>query len=425
MNTLEEKKITLFKQMIYKVIEEQNLNNDFKSLISERDFLSKYYDVFQNISKKTAERESISEEFINEQFGIVSEYTEKSQLEISEQLHDLYATHSMNKEMTKFQMDRNKGFMFAYSKFTSALNLLKLKLEKISFFSVKNDPHELKDVIDSFTDTTNIIHLDLEGFDDLILEKGTVVGFLASTGSGKSAVVQFLHAKMVDKYKVAHFSLELSKKLLMKRMIGSLGIYPMKELNNITTSEKEKIYRRFSKFQKDQLFITVQHGKINLDKIEKVIIQEEPEVVIIDYVQKLNEKFDPNSSEATVTQILNEFAVKYNVLIIITIQTNDSGRDIKSKDENELDDIPTASHIARMKSIADDLTTLVALKSKKRMSKQNLTEFTFVTRKTRNDNYCSFSYLADVNIGEWELYGSVDMNAKQEGNSISNFLLNE
>lgn len=410
-NILDDRKKKLFKELLFNIVKEQKLNTDFKKYLKEDLFLEQYSDLFKNISDKFTNDERISEQFINENYGILLEKSDKTQTEIIEQINNIYMSESLNREMGIFQKDKTNNFMKAYNKLTQAMNLLKLKMEKVSYLSLSNE-EALEQIFEKMVDGSNAIEFGMKGIDDLKPEKGQVVAFLGATGSGKSVVLQKLHALVMSKYKVAHFSLELSELSVMKRLIGALGWFPSKSLDLIEPSRSRQIIKKFRDYSNkyEQLIITVEKGKVDLAKIEKILSQEKPDIVFIDYVQKINEEFDPNSSKATVTQTLNEFAVKYNVLIIIAIQTNDAGRNIKDNDKDPHADVPHLTHIARMKSIADDCTFVVGVASKKRLINKEQSEIKFITRKHRNDFWCNFTYHANINIGQWELAGEVDTN---------------
>ncbi len=404
-NLQTEKKNNLFKQLISKAVREQRLHPDFKKLMNESVFLDKYREIFQNLIDKFKNDEIVTESFIVEHFGIVPQNVEKTQLEIVEQIDEIFFSEKFNDGIKTYQEESSTGFKFAYKKLVDSMNHIRTKLEKIFSLSLW-DEDALESIYNKMTDGSNLIQFGMEGFDELRPERGQLVGFLGGTGSGKSIVLQRLNAMAIKKnYKCVHFTLELNEVLFLKRLISALGWYSFKMMEFMTWEQFKQIIKRFKRHAK-QTIVSVEKGRVNLAKIEKVILQEKPDIVFIDYIQLINEDFDPMSSKASVSQLLNELAIRYNCLIVVAIQTNDAGRgeETGSKyDEKKKDEPPFLTHIKKMKGLADDMTFVVAVKMKKCEYDFKLSIMDFVTRKHRNDFWTTFQYKNNLNTGDWEL----------------------
>jgi len=396
----QEKKVRLFKELIGKILVDESIDASFSKYLNENHFLGDYNDLFKNIFSKVHEQKEISEQFLVETYGIIPINSDKNQHEIIEQLDDIYFEESLNDAHRKFEEEKANGINGAYKKFVDRINQIKLKLEKVSLLSL-HDEDSLEKIYQKMTDETNKITFGMDGFDDLVPERGQLVAFLGGTGSGKSIVLQKLTASALEKnYKVCHFSLELSEVLFMKRLISALGWFPYKNLISASWYQFRDFIRKFRDFNSPKI-VTIEKGRVNVAKVEKVVQIEKPDVVFIDYIQIMNEDFDPMSSKASVSQQLNELAIKYNCLVVIGIQTNDEGRRVSTNDKG--DGLPELGHIKKMKAIADDCTFVVSLASERSVADPRFSNLKFKTRKHRNDFFVNFTYRSNLNIGKWEL----------------------
>jgi len=130
----------------------------------------------------------------------------------------------------------------------------------------------------------------MEGFDNLMLERGQLVGILGY--KAKSWILQQLSAKaLINKYKPLIFSAEMAEHNVLKRLIACLTWYPHKRfIRDYFFHDFQEFSRKFKDEFPDMHIISAEKGKINLaTNLRKCCKLYQPDVVLIDYYQLIRE----------------------------------------------------------------------------------------------------------------------------------------
>ena len=169
------------------------------------------------------------------------------------------------------------------------------------------------------------------GFKDLDIvlsgvENSNLITIGARPAMGKSSFATNIMLNLLEQNKKClFFSLELSEKLLIKRLlcqIGEVDAHLLKMPNEISKREKnvEKIMKALDKLSKYDLTIYDEH--CNVENIKEKIEQVKPEFVFIDYLQLIDvpPKKPRSESYEKVMRDLKKIAKDNNCIVFITSQ---------------------------------------------------------------------------------------------------------
>lgn len=407
---MKDNKQLFLEQLTTKIVEENRYDSQLKDFL-EIDFLgTNFFYLFNHIIETFRKREKISKEFLSENYGYVDSKTSKSQAEIVIQLKEMFYEFRHNLLLQKYSEDRRNGKKNAFENHVKSLQKLNGNMAQVSYLST-HDEDAMINVFQSISNKNKIILSGNQIFDGLEPEKGQLIGVLGSTGDGKSVIIQAWHAYCAKRnYKIAHFTMELSDDLFIKRIVSALGLVPFTQIPSLNYNQQVALSRKMATEYKKMDIVTLGHGRVTLSKVEKILQQNlhnntPVDVLFVDYVQLLKEDFNPMTSE--VSKGLKELAQLYNVLIVMGIQTNNDGRVTeeakKSKEAKGIDPNtpPDIDHIKFVKGIADDCDVIIALRGISMSGKPNFRRFKIVTRKHRNGIKLTAEVEVDLNRGKW------------------------
>jgi archaellum biogenesis ATPase FlaH len=403
----------LLEQLITKVVKEKFYDPFVKDILIKEFTPAVHENALRHLIDSLNQKKHISQEYLVEHFGILPNETPKAQHEIVEQLKSIFHTQELNKYIADYQEAISRKDELALSELTRKITRLNIKAQKSKPIET-DDSDAMMSILDEITDTSAFIKTGLEGFDALKMERGMLVGVLGSTGDGKSIILQKINAMMLKQgYKCNHFTIELTSKLFLKRLIPAFGDWcTYDRLETLSYRLKKELVEKFSMF-KPMRIVTVQGGRVSVATIEKNIQETKPDVVFIDYCQLLNEDFNAQKG-CDVASRLHQLAVMYNCLIVMALQTNNEGR--------ITDEPPQLEHIKRVKELADDCDIVLSLKGSKLATKSEM-QFKIVTRKHRNGLDTEMIYHANLNNGKWILKRlSVNGETILENNYINPFV---
>jgi len=167
----------------------------------------------------------------------------------------------------------------------------------------------------------------LDGLDDLLwgLHRSDLVVVAALPGNGKSSLVGHIAWNLVTKNKPC---LLMSLEMTMENVLGRMWCAEEKIHNGVLRKglddQHEKQYISFrNKLLQYPLQIYDRYG-FRINEIEKVAMEDKPEVMIVDHVQMISAKGYPNKYEALSSFVRSskELAVKYNIATILCSQFN-------------------------------------------------------------------------------------------------------
>lgn len=398
----QDKKERLLKELLFKVVEEQRVDVDFKIFNKYPKFLGSVYDyAFQSVREKTYMKKGITTDFLSEHFGLVPEETQKMQHEIIDQLKSMFHEEKVNDALKTYNENLQKGIPNAFHLMNKALREVEVSMEKVRGLNTDDDDamDALHESIVAGIDYINFGDNTTEGQDilawnELELSKGQLVAILAPTKHGKSFTLEHLHALLLkQRYKVAHASYEMPRKDFFPRLYSQLGWYPLNSFKTVAMPILNGFKDKMKKLFLPQFIQTQEDGRGDLVKIEKILDTFRPDVLILDYFFNLNESFDAISTK--VARDLKTLAVMYNCLIITALNTNDEGR--------KTDEPPEITHIKWCKTIADDFDKIISMYSKVDPSNPSIRRTEYVSKLIRQDKWVNWRVIEDRNIGEYML----------------------
>lgn len=170
------------------------------------------------------------------------------------------------------------------------------ELEKIKNIKItKNETIEIERMLDILSETKTQIKLGFEHFDKVFrVEQNDFVIIAGGTGTGKTSFALNLLSSMSKEYQCVYFNMEMSEKVLYKRLTSIETGIDIRRLNNfteLTTIEYTNIMQAISSISEREIILV--NGKQTIESIEKTlknIDTNKPLVVIIDHIGLINSK---------------------------------------------------------------------------------------------------------------------------------------
>jgi hypothetical protein len=219
------------------------------------------------------------------------------------------------------------------------------------------------------------------------------VGILAGSGSGKSLVLEKLHAESKNDI-VLHFSLELPKSLFIRRMFVALGWVADDKIEGLSMRQVEYYARKLSTAFPHWHYtcLDTESSVMDTAKIEKMVKYYRTKYgtsknmkVFVDYVQLLEENFDPITCR--VNKYLHDIAVRNNCCIIEGMQGNDDATKYEKPAETSM--------IAFVKSLKNDCDIIQSFKGLNPEETPHITTLFSSTKKHRMGKMVNFLYHID------------------------------
>lgn len=412
------KKKNLIIQALTKIIEDKDINSSLKKILLEEKFNQQLYSISKEIIKRTNEKNVPSLAYLKEKYHFYPLNTEKTQHDLYEQLK---ATYLDEKLKLAFYQKMNDPSSFEDTKklrsfYEESISLIS-ELEEVEM-ACFGDERRIGDNLEKLRSKANNVYFGaMRPFNYLSMKTGQLIGVLGASGHGKSWTLQKLHAESREDV-VLHFSLELSEAEFLKRIYLCLGWITEDMIENLNEIQLDKLKRKIARTFPDWYYLCLDTDSsiINLSKIEKLIKYYRkiyPDRVIkvfIDYVQLLEENFDPMNCR--VNKYLHDMAVRYNVCIIEGIQANDEGTKYASgyvgkNGEHNEGRPPELSHIAMAKALKCDCDIIISQRSKNlEHSEDQETMLEYETKKHRNNKAVAFKYMintSQINQDSWHM----------------------
>lgn len=175
----------------------------------------------------------------------------------------------------------------------------------------------------------------------LNLVQNDLLVIAGKTGSGKTAFALNLLENLSSEYPCIYFNLEMSKKLLYKRLVSLKTKIELSKLNNykvLSIPEKERIKNTLMEYEKRN--IALENQSQTIDRIKNYIANFKSDkhfIVIIDHIGLIAGKGSSSYEKMTeIAKELRRLSLDYNCTIFALCQLSREG----SKE-----DIPKLSHL--------------------------------------------------------------------------------
>ena len=183
------------------------------------------------------------------------------------------------------------------------------------------------------------------------VEKGQIIVIGGRPAMGKTAfALAYCINLLKENKKVLYFSLETTKKGIMKRFL--LLKSKIKSEFFIKIKDDFKKIEKAKEFFADKELILEDKCSITTEEIEEIINKNKPDVVFIDYVQIIKMPKAPNLTEATnlAIQELKEIAVRTNTLIFLL---SGLSRNVENRYDKHpmLSDLRNGSHLEEISDV--------------------------------------------------------------------------
>ena len=181
----------------------------------------------------------------------------------------------------------------------------------------------------------------------------SLILLMASSGGGKSAVKCSLAADMIrDGKNVLYITMELAEERVAERIDANLMNLPIAEIRTMPEKLfKDKINSLKSKSYGKLVIKEYPTGSATVDHFNALLEELKtkrgfvPDVVFVDYLQIVasathrgNSSMNTYQMQKYVAEELRGFAVKHNVPVISSVQTNRSGYNVSDIDETSIAD---------------------------------------------------------------------------------------
>jgi len=204
--------------------------------------------------------------------------------------------------------------------------------------------------------------------------KGNLIVIAAATGMGKSAFAANLAINMMISNKnISFFSLEMSEKEIINRILGIFTDIHMYKIDNnhLSKEEKEKLYQAEHLIKNnDRMFIET--GSIDLDSLKRkcriLKKQKKIDVIFLDYLQlvKVNGKKGNRETEvAEISRTLKGIAMELDISVIALAQIN---RQVGMQENKR----PDLHSLRESGAIENDANAVIFLYDEKYYDKNNL-----------------------------------------------------
>lgn len=397
-------KKNLVNQAITKIIEDGELNTTLKMLLSLKDYAISQKAIIEEVIERVSNNDVPTLDYLRFKYHFLPNETNMTQKDLAELIKSDYLKENVTKEF--YEVMKDKSSSNNPKKLKDLFDDLSNKisdLEDIKMSSFGN-AERMEAILLSTRDQSNNVYFgSMMPFNHIQAQTGQLIGILGASGHGKSYTLQKLHSESKDDV-VLHFSLELPENLFIGRIIMCLGWLNENQIQHLTDFQIMKLKNRLAKEFPDWYYSCLDTDKtaINLSKIEKMIKYYRKKYpnrkikVFIDYVQLLDELFDPISCK--VNKYLHDMAVRYNVCIIEGIQANDDGTKYSEgfvdRNGNQVEGKPPElTHMGVAKILKCDCDIIISQKALSTPdSLEQQTVFTYATKKHRNNKGINFQY---------------------------------
>jgi len=341
------------------IITEEYLSGYNKTMFSilKEEYLDKKTLILENLSRhKDFDLNYFSDLFQSNLYSSSREYRFN---EFQKLLIEKYKTDETKSLIKKFINE-----IIDYKTFYNNLTKLdKLGYQETSYITAKdmhenifNEDKKIKFRFNFFNESLNLVE------NDLLVIAG-------KTGSGKTAFALNLLEDLSTTYPCIYFNLEMSKKLLYKRLVSIKTKIVLSKLNKyefLSIQDKERIKNTLFEYEKRK--IALENQSQTIDRIKSYISNFKSNnhfIVIIDHIGLISGKGNSTYEKMTgIAKELRRLSLDYNCTIIALCQLSREG----SKE-----DIPKLSHLRDSGEIEQSARKVILLnpieKSKSRYAR--------------------------------------------------------
>ena len=398
------KKNKLISQVITKAVEEKELNPTVASFLSKPQFMGDNWSMAEDVIKRFKDNSPPSIEYLNEKWLFQPSETTMNQFDLASLLKDDYIKENFNRTLFN-KIKSLKSSRADIKELTQLIDELRDTLVEVQDVRMASfeDSDKNKQLFNDIKSNLGLIKFKtMKPFNYLEFRLQELEGLMAGSGSGKSLVLEKLQTDLdPDDYVVLHFSLEFPQKLYFKRIVSLLGWVSFSQFDKLNDFQIDELSRKLSREYPNWYYTCLDTDKssaFNVHKIESLIKyyrnkygETKPIIVMVDYVQLLDENFDPQSCR--VNRDLHSIAVKYNCCIIETIQCND--------DASKYDYPPELSMMGFVKSLKNDCDIIQSFKGIEIEGSPEKMIILSKTKKHRNGKHLAFNYEIDFNDNSW------------------------
>lgn len=281
------------------------------------------------------------------------------------------------------------------------INQVSNKLTDVAVKAQSGGQKTINDVIDNFEEETKLILREGSNVSTINSAYPTIdyytkgwgathlITIGARTGIGKSVfAINNAVAAMAQEKSVLFFSLEMTEREVISRMVASLSLIQVQDIERAAPLTEEE-----NKRQKDALEM-IRNSKLTIDTnpnvtveyIKRTAIKQAQsenglDFIIIDYLQLISNDNKTNRQEAIseVSRNMKLLAKELNVPVMVLVQLNRESRN------NDGDDSPKIYDIRESGSIANDSNVVILIDRKKYEDHDEMIDpkATFIIAKNR------------------------------------------
>lgn len=251
-----------------------------------------------------------------------------------------------------------------------SIDVILKKVSDMSETPKKSSLVPIKDDINEYInkkcsgDTGDIIPTGYTQLDSkLAICRGDLVVIAARPSVGKSAFVTNLSVKFSAKgYKVAFFSLEMTKEQVKDRIMSCIGQIPLTFLtrNSISGKYIEELSKAYAFVFNKCDIKTDESSYITVNEIRRLCMADKPDIVVIDYLQLLSaprgRKY--NSTVDKVSEMTRELKIMAGEINAAVVLLSQLSREVERRANNAL---PQLSDLRDSGSIEQDANSVIFL----------------------------------------------------------------
>jgi len=233
-------------------------------------------------------------------------------------------------------------------------------------------------------------------FDEHVTAKtGQLMLLCGGSGSGKSYTALRMMSHMIKNgIPCSYMSLEMSLIEVTNRLISLNGLYHFADLyNNRVSPENYRDAVRKVRNASCNIVTRQNEGKINLQTVERHIIDKKPKVCFIDYITLLDGLNISWEAPISPTAEFKRFAMQNDCLLVVLAQAD--------TEANRTGEIPRMTSLRKNKSWADDCDIFLGVSSQKILTDDSKRKISYAVDKSRNGGYSEWSMRANFETGEW------------------------
>lgn len=249
---------------------------------------------------------------------------------------------------------------------------------------IENEFITAEDILNTLEKEETQIKLGLKNLDDNFrVEKNDFVIVGGGTGTGKTTFALNLLSNLSKKYKCVYFNMEMSKKLLYKRLSAietQINIDKFNNLKGMSQNEMQIFLNKISEI--DERKITLINNSQNIDNIEKIIsnINDKKNIVVIlDHLGLIN--CDGKNLYERMTNVAKKIrgiCLDYDCTIIGLCQLN---RDAQKKQER-----PTRNDLRDSGELEQSARKIILLHNKDADNQKDIKDINLLIAKN-DDGY--------------------------------------